>query len=212
VVRRVDRRPWIEVVPPGAADVVGAFDDGERDAEIEQALAEDDACGAGADDQRVSADVLRLPPRPVHGPVGEPEIFPEHRCVALVDPLGHAPPHHLDHEIVPRIVDRRFDGAVGEQLHRGGADLVRHVGWESGVLLGDEADVAPRLERRCQPLPVTRHLEQAHQQDPQVGVGQRGRQVVTVEGLEGGAHDRVESTGIASVRTCRSPFQRAALA
>ncbi len=103
----------------------------------------------------------------------EAELAAHQRRVLGRHLLAEAHGHHALHQLVPRVVDRRAGHAVDQQLPDRVADAVADRVGKAGSGVGHQADVARRLEGWFQPGQVTGEMDQAHQQQAQVGPGER---------------------------------------
>ncbi len=193
VVRRIDAAAGIAIDVPGAAELVVLFDDGVGDAEPAERDAECNGADAGTNDQHM------LFAERISGRTFAPACIAWDKCHLLAhqrrvfrrDSLAQRRTHHLQHQLVAGIGDRRLWISVGKQLHDGRADFVLNLSRHARIGIGDQADVALGPVGWLQPALIAGHVHQHHQQHANVALGYGRSEIrclaVTAGGEEGAA-------------------------
>ena len=173
VIRRVHAAAGIPIDVPGAAQFRILLDDGVGDAQPAECHSQGYRAYAGADDEHVVVLQRRMRGMlaPPHIARDKAHFLAHHRRVFRRDVLAETGPHHFQHQFVAGIGDRRFGLAVFEQFEDRGTDFVLDLLGHPGFWIRDQADITLRLVRRLKPTPIAGHVNQHHQQNANISLG-----------------------------------------
>jgi hypothetical protein len=115
--------------------------------------------------------VVGRPLAPAHLSGNETHFLAHQRRIFRRDIFTQRGAHHLEHQLVAGIDDRRLRLARLEQLEYRRADFVLDILGHARVGIGDQPHVAPGLVGRLQPARITGHVHENHQQHADVALG-----------------------------------------